>query len=1122
MGVFTGDTPNHMQRLYHNNIIQLCPNPKCNSSSFSYEKQQLNDSSISLMKCKRCNNEMHFLRLTREDIIQDPPDILITNLDMINTSLQDPHYHELFSNPVDLVIFDEIHQCESIFGCHAGHLLRRLEMASHSRPLYVGVSATIHNARELASILFDVDIDKILYLNEMNRPYLSPEAHHYRYHYALTPYEWAEGKYLQVLTSTLNTVDVLAHSIKDPHFRKSLIFCNYRQDTDDFIKNIREQEERYYSPYHEDIRSKIQNKEGLNKVEQKVALAIGSWYEYLKSYNSLYKENIEIGWHRGGLEQEERLKSITRFTTSQQIQWSDDSLADPIDVMVATKTLELGIDIGDVSNVFNLSSPFTTNEYVQRVGRGGRKKDAAAITVIDPSNPLDFYFKDNFHFYANPQDRKFEDAPIIITNESIINDHIRALILDFLAEQLPHDKREIKVEDLTELSINNKGNTIKFLDRPEIFAELIFNTYFDAPIQSIDESTSTMLKRYQKWFSREHEILGVDLVEINKDQVLGILDETCKKLRDAIRTQNLKNLSVLNGMNSKVPTLTPNLRASGMSCNIKLHRENDYEIKDKVPRRRVLTSMPKGGFASQGANTFIVEDFERDSDTEATIQEILFHDREASSFFKNQFQDYFPDNLFKLDVQTPTDVKVRYYPYRFYCSKCGRTYSHIRNIDNRCECGKELRQLTELYVCGNDKKQCWEIYEPPIPRVCINPEHLKREQDFLTSVKDYNPKYEKFRFKALPELNWQCKDCKAIWNYHNKYAIQGFPRNFLAKGYADYTWETPEGVAKWFQYRPESMTKSNDEIIRKKINIAHYSCKTCGASKIRAQNIPTVRTALLEFIVGLRGTKNNIKNVISPAKDISIGSLTFLNVDIIALAREFTQSFYKGEKPQVKTRPIFEINKPYCYIGNHFSAHSMGFDIHEKVIDDFIKTLTNCNSTKCENCLEIQKIHRWIDMSPRLKLEDYEKVKTSDIRRKWCSKITERKCSQDYCGGCPDFIRSQHLKYLLLHSLKHALILAMPKYIGVNRNEVRAIIYPNDKTTPQILFIDVHEDGCGSVFLMRRHWEQIWNLSRELMKNASENKGTLMLPLFCERYNKDLCPFIGVKFYEYLEKRGLM
>jgi len=73
----------------------------------------------------------------------------------------------------------------------------------------VGVSATIKNAEELASLIFDVDKGEVLYLNEKNRPYLKNEISHYRYHYVLTPHKWNEERYMQTVTATLNTVDVL-------------------------------------------------------------------------------------------------------------------------------------------------------------------------------------------------------------------------------------------------------------------------------------------------------------------------------------------------------------------------------------------------------------------------------------------------------------------------------------------------------------------------------------------------------------------------------------------------------------------------------------------------------------------------------------------------------------------------------------------------------------------------------------------------------------------------------------------------------------------------------------------------------------------------------------------------
>ena len=41
--------------------------------------------------------------------------------------------------------------------------------------------------------------------------------------------------------------------------------------------------------------------------------------------------------------------------------------------MVATTTLELGIDIGNIDMVVNVGSPSTVSGFLQRMGRSGRR-----------------------------------------------------------------------------------------------------------------------------------------------------------------------------------------------------------------------------------------------------------------------------------------------------------------------------------------------------------------------------------------------------------------------------------------------------------------------------------------------------------------------------------------------------------------------------------------------------------------------------------------------------------------------------------------------------------------------------------------------------------------------------
>lgn len=1113
VGILTGDTPSHGDwQLKKFNLIQVCPN--CQSSSFDYIQNTDYETPIYAMRCRHCGSELNFIRLTRKDILSHPPDILITNVDMINYCLQSPEYRPIFTNPADIFVFDEVHLCESVFGCHTGHLLRRLEAASGKKPLYVGVSATIQNAEDLASILFDVDKNRLIYLNEKNRQYLTDQPDHNRYHFVMGPNEWNKGSYLTVMTSTLNTVDVIGHTLRDPHFRKTLVFCNYRQDTDDFIKYIQEQEERYVVPYRESVRNKLELDEPINSTEVNIASKVGGWWEYLSKKGSLYEPNLNIGWHRGGLEQKERLRSITRFSTCQPINWEGYMQELPIDIMVATKTLELGIDIGDVSNVFNLSSPLTVNEYVQRVGRGGRRKDASAFTIINPENPLDFYFLEHFEEYVLPEKRQYEDAPIIITNESIYKAHLYALILDYIAESLPINKQVIKVEDVTSLGIHQNGEVISLLKDPEHFAELVFERFFGIDVKDTNGSSQKMLKRYQRWFKREHELLKVGETNITKTQILEILVSKCNELRDKIRTENLSKYDDLSGLSSKESSLIPKMRGSGATCDIKLIRDRNDEVKDNVSRRRAITNMPIGGFASQGANTFKIESIERDPETESSIRRRLSTDRSAYEFFKNQFQEYFPDNITDIDVHTPTDIKVRYYPFRFYCPKCGKTYTKPLEDDRCQECFAEVRQVTQVYLCAT----CGEIYEPPVPRVCINPLHLEKERAFIASLHTKKPKYDIFRFKALPNLHWQCNECNAIFNFHNKHAID-LPKSFLNESIKQSSFESAVGIAKHFQYRPESIVSSIPKMKEYGNNWTRYKCDDgCGKYTIKAKNIPTVRSNVLEYI-------NRRGEILEPITT-DIGSLNFFDIDIIDLAREYSRRFYQGDNAIVKSSEIFK-GKQYSYLGNAYRTHAMTLNFNSEIIDAFLSKEVVCLKTKCESCKQYCSIADGSSKlsektRPTIYLDTFEETKTPDIRRKWCALARNRECRFNECNPCPEFTRKEHLKYVLIHSLKHAIILSMPKYTGVNKNEIRGIVYPNDQTKPELIFIDTHEDGSGSVFLMRKNWDNIWKLSEELMINAATNRGTLMLPHYCERYNKDLCPVLGTKFYQFLHNSKLL
>lgn len=58
--------------------------------------------------------------------------------------------------------------------------------------------------------------------------------------------------------------------------------------------------------------------------------------------------------------------------------------------IIATSTLELGIDIGDLDIVLQLDSPSTVSSFLQRLGRTGRRKGTVAHYVFFPTKPAKF------------------------------------------------------------------------------------------------------------------------------------------------------------------------------------------------------------------------------------------------------------------------------------------------------------------------------------------------------------------------------------------------------------------------------------------------------------------------------------------------------------------------------------------------------------------------------------------------------------------------------------------------------------------------------------------------------------------------------------------------------------
>jgi DEAD/DEAH box helicase domain-containing protein len=95
----------------------------------------------------------------RRRIKQDPPDVLITNPDMLHAGILAYHADwSSFLSRLRFVVLDELHVYRGVFGAHVHHIVRRLRRlaALHGgAPRFVAASATIGFPGEFASTLAD-------------------------------------------------------------------------------------------------------------------------------------------------------------------------------------------------------------------------------------------------------------------------------------------------------------------------------------------------------------------------------------------------------------------------------------------------------------------------------------------------------------------------------------------------------------------------------------------------------------------------------------------------------------------------------------------------------------------------------------------------------------------------------------------------------------------------------------------------------------------------------------------------------------------------------------------------------------------------------------------------------
>jgi hypothetical protein len=256
--------------------------------------------------------------------------------------------------------------------------------------------------------------------------------------------------------------------------------------------------------------------------------------EYLRSLEG--DVCVEAEEHSAQVSGHERRQIEERFRSSQ----------DALNTLVCTPTMELGIDIGQLTTVYLRNVPPSPSNYAQRAGRAGRKGQSSLITVFcgvgSSRGPHDQYF------YQHPEKMIAGAIAVprfLLDNRALIRTHIHSLVLESLGRdrnfKLPTRPVEIIDVKAADLPI---FPDLEHKMRDELYAssEAIFQAVCDAFAEerrAFSWLTDTFIRETIAGFV-DRLSAAFDAWRLEYQRLQGEFDELAEALRNERASNELR------------------------------------------------------------------------------------------------------------------------------------------------------------------------------------------------------------------------------------------------------------------------------------------------------------------------------------------------------------------------------------------------------------------------------------------------------------------------------------------------------------------------------------------------------------------------------------------------------
>jgi hypothetical protein len=401
-----------------------CPNENCDGLLiWKVEDRKAKRHELHCRKCS-AHTKHDELILTRERLAKEPPDILFTTTEMLNQRMGDSRFCHVFGVNSDrkqkpsLVLLDEVHTYAGISGAQTALLLRRWKHAASVKPHFVGLSATLADARRFFGTLVGVNN---LYVEEVS-PHpndMSRQGMEYLVAARSDPASRAS-----LLSTTIQTAMLMRRTLDTGRQHRSVFGCREFVFTDDLdvtnrlFFNLRDAE-------GQDSwgRPDLARKPGgsLANLRNSALAEPGLRQRFGQNWELCEQIGHSLATGTAGV--------IVDRTSSQ-----DAGVAANADIVVATASLEVGFNDPDVNVVVQHKAPRDPAQFLQRKGRAGRRTDMRPWTVVVLSD----YGRDRLAWqsYDVLFDPELSPRELPVSNRYVLRMQAVFAFFDWVSEQL--------------------------------------------------------------------------------------------------------------------------------------------------------------------------------------------------------------------------------------------------------------------------------------------------------------------------------------------------------------------------------------------------------------------------------------------------------------------------------------------------------------------------------------------------------------------------------------------------------------------------------------------------------------------------------------------------------------